>query len=128
MVCERDYPLGYKVVENGEIYQAKWYNTGDDPQAQVQYSWQSPWELLGPVVPGEGHAPVIVSAAGSYPAWSQGRVPAGGKVLYQGLPYQAKWSNQGVSPADRDDRPGRVAVEGALQDPWRAAGSPAPQQ
>jgi hypothetical protein len=25
------YPLGYKVVENGEIYQAKWYNSGDDP-------------------------------------------------------------------------------------------------
>jgi len=28
-------------VENGEIYQSKWYNTGDDPQAQVQYSWQT---------------------------------------------------------------------------------------
>ena len=53
-----DYPRGYKVVEDGEIYQAKWYNTGDDPQAQVQYSWQTPWELLGPVLPGD-HAPVI---------------------------------------------------------------------
>jgi len=54
-----DYPAGSKVVENGEIYQARWYNTGDDPQTQVQYSWQSPWELLGPVLPGD-HAPVIV--------------------------------------------------------------------
>ena len=24
-----DYPAGYKVVENGEIYQSKWYNAGD---------------------------------------------------------------------------------------------------
>jgi hypothetical protein len=36
-------------VENGEIYQAKWYNTGDDPSAQVQFAWQTPWELLGSV-------------------------------------------------------------------------------
>jgi chitinase len=55
------YPLGYKVVEQGEIYQAKWYNTGDDPAAQVQYSWQSPWELLGPVLPGD-HAPVMITS------------------------------------------------------------------
>ena len=61
-----DYPLGYKVAENGEIYQAKWFNTGDDPQAQVQYSWQTPWELLGPVLSGD-HAPVILRpAAGTY--------------------------------------------------------------
>jgi cellulose synthase/poly-beta-1,6-N-acetylglucosamine synthase-like glycosyltransferase len=51
-----DYPSGSKVVQNGEIYQARWYNTGADPRAQVQYSWQSPWELLGPVLPG-GHPP-----------------------------------------------------------------------
>ena len=28
------YPAGYKVVEGGEIYQAKWYNSGDDPPAR----------------------------------------------------------------------------------------------
>ena len=94
------YPLGYKVVENGQIYQAKWYNSGDDPSAQVQDSWQTPWELLGPVLPGD-HAPVIPTLpAGTYPAWSVGaQYQAGDHVLFQGLPYQAKWSNQGVSPA-----------------------------
>jgi chitinase len=51
--ADAGYPSGSKVVQNGEIYQARWYNTGDDPQAQVQYSWQSPWELLGPVLPGD---------------------------------------------------------------------------
>jgi chitinase len=108
-----DYPLGYKVVENGEIYQAKWYTSGDDPQAQVQYSWQTPWELLGPVLPGD-HAPVIPTpSAGTYPAWSiSDSYGVGDKVLYQGLPYESKWANQGVSP------------QGALSDPadspWKA--------
>lgn len=94
-----DYPIGYKVVANGEIYQAKWYNTGQDPQAQVQYSWQTPWELLGPVLPGD-HAPdITLPATGTYPTWSVGVLyKAGVKVLYNGLPYQAKWNNQGTSP------------------------------
>jgi chitinase len=95
-----DYPLGYKVAEDGEIYQAKWYNSGDDPAAQVQFAYQTPWELPGPVLPGD-HGPNIRRVpAGSYPAWSIGaQYAAGDKVLYQGLPYQAKWSNEGVSPA-----------------------------
>ena len=108
-----DYPLGYKVTENGLTYQAKWFNTGDDPQAQVQYSWQTPWELLGPVLPGD-HAPVIARPpVGTYPAWSiSTSYQAGDKVLYQSLPYESKWDNQGVSP------------QGALADPadspWKA--------
>jgi chitinase len=96
------YALGYKVVEAGEIYQAKWYNTGQDPAAQVQYAWQSPWELLGPVLPGD-HAPVIPHLArGTYPAWAlQTLYKVGTRVLYKGLPYQAKWVNQGVVPGGK---------------------------
>jgi cellulose synthase/poly-beta-1,6-N-acetylglucosamine synthase-like glycosyltransferase/chitodextrinase len=94
-----DYPLGYKVVTQGEIYQAKWYNTGEDPAAQVQFSWQSPWQLLGPVLPGD-HAPVLPHVrAGTYPAWSiTAHYAAGDKILYDGLPYRAQWNNQGVTP------------------------------
>ena len=108
-----DYPFGYKVVEHGEIYQSKWFNTGDDPQAQVQYSWQTPWELLGPVLPGD-HAPVISRpSAGTYPAWSiSARYRVGDKVLYQGLPYEAKWDNQGVSPQGQSGDP--------TASPWKA--------
>ncbi len=108
------YPLGYKVVENGEIYQAKWYNSGNDPQAQVQYSWQTPWELLGPVLSGD-HAPQIATLpAGTYPAWSVStQYQSGSQVLYQGLPYQAKWSNQGVSPA--------TATTDPAGSPWKAS-------
>ncbi len=108
-----DYPSGYKVAEDGEIYQSKWFNTGDDPQAQVQYSWQTPWELLGPVLPGD-HAPVISRpSAGTYPAWSiSARYQVGDKVLYQGMPYEAKWDNQGVSPQGQSGDP--------TASPWKA--------
>jgi cellulose synthase/poly-beta-1,6-N-acetylglucosamine synthase-like glycosyltransferase/chitodextrinase len=107
------YPLGYKVVENGQIYQAKWYNSGNDPQAQVQYSWQTPWELLGPVLPGD-HAPRIATLpAGTYPAWSvAAQYQSGSQVLYEGLPYQARWANQGVSPA--------TATTDPAGSPWKA--------
>jgi chitinase len=102
-----DYPFGYKVVENGEIYEAEWYNSGDDPQAQVQYSWQTPWELLGPVLPGD-HAPALPRLPrGTYPVWSVSvQYQAGTTVLYQGLPYESKWDNQGVSPQTAISDPG----------------------
>ena len=125
-----DYPLGYKVVEQGEIYQAKWYNTGDDPAAQVQYSWQSPWELLGPVLPGD-HAPVMITSpkAEHYRAWSiTTHYRAGSNVLYQGLPYQAKWINQGVSPQTEMSDPADSPWNPLYKVPGEPADAPAPQQ
>ncbi|HET9896131.1 MAG TPA: chitinase [Streptosporangiaceae bacterium] len=106
------YPAGYKVVEHGEIYAAKWYNSGDDPAAVVQFAYETPWELIGPVLPGD-HAPVIRKLpVGTYPAWKKTTSYTGGaKVLYQGLPYQAKWDNQGVSPSTEADNP--------VGSPWR---------
>jgi len=122
-----DYPLGYKVTESGEIYQAKWYNTGDDPSAQAQYSWETPWELLGPVLPGE-HAPSIaMPPAGTYPAWSMStQYQAGDKVLFQGLPYEAQWSNQAVSPATDSADPSGSAWKALYSVPGEPSGAPAP--
>jgi chitodextrinase len=120
------YPLGYKVVENGEIYQAKWYNSGDDPSAQVQSSWQTPWELLGPVIPGGGRAAIPTLPPGTYPAWTvDTQYQAGDKVLYQGLPYQAKWSNQGVSPATQSTDPSGSAWKALYSVPGEPSGAPA---
>ncbi len=106
------YPAGYKVVEHGEIYIAKWFNSGDDPAAAVQYSWQTPWELIGPVLPGD-HAPRLPRLpAGTYPAWSRTRqYKAGAKVLFRGLPYVARWENQGVQPG--------AGIGAASGSPWR---------
>jgi cellulose synthase/poly-beta-1,6-N-acetylglucosamine synthase-like glycosyltransferase/chitodextrinase len=118
-----DYPSGYKVVEDGEIYQSKWYNTGDDPQAQVQYSWQSAWELLGPVLPGDRAPATAKPAAGTYPAWSiSTEYHAGDRILYSGLAYQAKWNNQGIAP--------QSGTAASSDSPWESLaavpGEPAP--
>jgi chitinase len=95
----QQYPTGYKVVEAGEIYQARWFNSGDDPAAVVQYSYQTPWELLGPVLSTD-RAPKVARHGGHFPAWSRGtQYPAGAKVMYNGLPYQARWTNEGIAPA-----------------------------
>jgi chitinase len=94
------YVAGYKVVRDGYVYQAKWYNQASDPAAQLQYAWQTPWLLIGPVLPGEHAATTTTLAPSTYPAWtSTGTYELGDKVLFQGLPYQAKWYNQGDSPA-----------------------------
>ena len=121
-----NYPLGYKVVENGEIYQAKWYNSGDDPSAQVQFAWQTPWELLGPVLPGDHQSDIFTLPAGSYPAWSQTKgYKTGAKVLYQGLPYEAKWANQGVSPATEASDPSGSPWKALYSIPGEPSGAPA---
>ena len=86
-----------------------------------------PWELVGPVVPGD-HGPTIPTLpAGTYPAWSLStQYQVGEKVLFQGLPYQAKWSNQGVSPATQSTDPSgspwkalyTIPGEPAARRPW----------
>ena len=117
------YQAGYKVVRQGYIYQAKWYSQGQDPAAQVQYSWQSPWVLVGPVLPGD-HAPKMPTLPeGTYPDWSVSQdYTAGQRVLFDGLPYQARWNTQGASPAGQAVDP--------QDSPWLALftipGEPAP--
>jgi chitinase len=94
------YESGYKVVRSGYIYQAKWYNQGQDPAQPVQFQYQTPWLLVGPVVSTD-HAPKQPTVpAGTYPIWSL-TTPyvAGQKVVLNGLPYEAKWTTEGASPA-----------------------------
>ena len=101
------YQTGYKVVREGYIYEAKWYNAGQDPAEQVQYSWQTPWELLGPVLPGDKSPTIAPLPAGTYPGWSPTQnYTASQDVMYNGLGYRAKWANQGASPADAVNDPG----------------------
>jgi chitinase len=94
------YVSGYKVVREGFIYQAKWYNQGDDPATQVQYQYETPWLMIGPVLPGS-HPPALTTLPeGTYPNWSITQsYQAGAKVLFNQLPYEAKYDTQGASPA-----------------------------
>ena len=111
------------MVEDGQIYQAKWYTSADDPSAQVQ---TTPWELVGPVVPGDHGPSTPRLPAGTYPAWSLSpQYQVGDKILFNGLPYQAKWSNQGVSPATQSTDASGSPWKALYTIPGEPAGSPA---
>jgi chitinase len=94
------YLEGTKVVWHHNVYQAKWWTEGDVPDSPVLQSWQTPWELIGPVLPGEKPIVQATLPKGTYPEWS-GSVAydTGQRVFFKGLPYQAKWWTQGNSPA-----------------------------
>ena len=100
------YLEGTKVVWHHNIYQAKWWTQGDVPDNPVLQSWQTPWELIGPVLPGEKPIPQPTLPAGTYPDWSgTSTYQTGQRILFNGVPYQAKWWNQGQSPAAATSNP-----------------------
>lgn len=91
---------GAKVVWKHNVYQAKWWTKGDTPDNPVLQAWQTPWELIGPVLPGEKPVQQAVLPAGTYPDWSgDDTYEEGARVLFQGIPYEAKWWNRAESPA-----------------------------
>jgi chitinase len=93
------YPKGTEVVWHHNVYEAKWYTQGDQPDAPVADASATPWTLIGPVLPGEHPVPVPTLSVGTYPAWTAGQVyVAGDRVLYNGVGYQAKWYTQGDVP------------------------------
>ncbi|MEX6430620.1 hypothetical protein [Ferrimicrobium sp.] len=93
------YPEHYKVVWNGYVYQAKYYNQGTQPTQTYQYSFQTPWLLIGPVLKTD-HAPSIPKLPpGTYPAWNAKQAySTGANVEIGGEGYQAKYYNQGDNP------------------------------
>jgi chitinase len=105
------YLQGTKVVWHQNVYKAKWWTQDNVPDDPVLQSWETPWELVGPVLPGEKPVPQATVAEGTYPDWSGTDVyDAGQRVLFKGMPYKAKWWNQGQSPA--------AASSNANSSPW----------
>lgn len=105
------YLEGTKVVWHHNVYQAKWWTKGDLPDSPVLQSYQTPWELVGPVLPGEKPIPQPTLAPGTYPKWSgDATYDTGQRVLFEGVPYQAKWWTKGNSPA--------AASSNADSSPW----------
>ena len=93
------YLQGTKVVWHHNVYQAKWWTRGDTPDDPVLNDWETPWLLIGPVLPGETPIPQPTLPAGTYPDWTGAAVfDKGDRVLFDGVPYQAKWWTQGDSP------------------------------
>ena len=93
------YPAGYTVVWHHAVYQAMWFAEGQAPDTPVASAGQSPWLLLGPVLAGEPAVKPRLLAVGVRHTWSLATAyRAGDRVLYRGLPFEAKWYSQGVAP------------------------------
>jgi len=100
------YLQGTKVVWRHTVYEAKWWTEGDMPDNPVLQEWETPWKLIGPVLPGEKPVQQATLPAGTYPDWSGTTAyDTGQRVLFKGVPYTAKWWNQGQSPAAASSNP-----------------------
>jgi chitinase len=95
------YGSGYKVVWEGEIYEASWWTQGTPPGSAAADSPDGPWQLIGPVPPGS-HAPkLVLPSSGTPPVWSASAVyHQGEKVSFAGLPYEARWYTHGEQPRE----------------------------
>jgi chitinase len=93
------YLEGTKVVWHRNVYQAKWWTSGDLPDDAVLSAYETPWQLVGPVLKGEKPVEQVTLPTGTYAAWSGTTTyDTGDRVLFGGVPYQSKWWNTGDSP------------------------------
>jgi len=100
------YLEGTKVVWRHNVYEAKWWTQDDIPDDPVLNSWETPWKLIGPVLPGEKPIKQTTLPTGTYSEWSGDKAyEAAQRVLFKGIPYQAKWWNKGESPAAASSNP-----------------------
>ncbi len=103
------YPGGTKTVWHRQVYEARYWTSGVAPDTPFATAADSPWTLIGPVLPGDTPAPLPTLPAGSYPQWDAAQAYVAGTRVQLGLvPYEAKWWTQGQEPG--------VAVAGGS--PW----------
>jgi chitinase len=100
------YLQGSKIVWQGNVYEAKWWTRGDQPDNPVLQSWETPWKLVGPVLPGEKRIEQPKLPDDTYVQWSgDDTYETGQRVLFEGTPYEAKWWTRGDSPAAASSDP-----------------------
>ena len=110
---ERAYPEEKRVVWRENVYQAKWWTLGDVPDDPVVNDWETPWRLLGPVLPTDTPATTTTVPAGIYEEWTGTVIYLeGSRVLWRGVAYEAKWWNSGEQPG--------IDVPNEWDTPWRA--------
>ncbi|WP_141399314.1 chitinase, partial [Curtobacterium sp. 'Ferrero'] len=97
--ADASYLEGTKVVWHHNVYEAKWWTSGDLPDNPVLSAYETPWQIIGPVLKGEKPVKQVTLPAGTYPDWAGTKqYDTGDRVLFDGVPYQAKWWNTGDSP------------------------------
>ena len=100
------YLEGTKIVWHHNVYVAKWWTQGDIPDNPVLNSWQTPWQLVGPVLKGEKPIVQPTVPAGTYATWHGDTVyNTGDRAIFDGIPFQAKWWTQSDSPAAASSNP-----------------------
>ena len=98
--AEGVFEAGDRVVRQRRVYVAKWWTQGDDPVAPVANLHDSPWRLVGPVLPTDRPPTTTTLPAGTYPDWDATvAYRAGDRVLRAGVAYEAAWFALGIDPA-----------------------------
>jgi chitinase len=133
--ADRAYNAGEKVVWQRTVYEAKWWTDNKRPDQPAANEWDTPWRIIGPVLPSDARGATAAAKAGP-PRWSPDTVYLrGDRVRDDGFLYEAKWRTQAEEPQLDPDRPDASAwtvIGRAVQDvppvferypAWRAATS-----
>lgn len=100
------YLKGTKVVWHGSVYEAKWWTKNELPDNPVLQAWETPWRLVGPILPGDKPMETLELPPNIFPQWYGNTVyDAGDRVMFDGVPFRAKWWNKGESPAASSANP-----------------------
>lgn len=106
------YVLGDRIVWHGNVYESKWWNQSEVPDDPVAANGVAPWQLIGPVLPGDTPAPQVNAPAGTYPQWDAETVYLKGeRVMFEGRVFEAKWWTRLDSPL--------AAMEGSPSSGWK---------
>ncbi|HEV7721826.1 MAG TPA: carbohydrate-binding protein [Iamia sp.] len=108
----REYDTAEKVVWRGQVYEAKWWAVGAQPDAPVDHEWDSAWRILGPVLDEDAPPPPPAAMPdGTYPDWEPGSIyEPGDRVQHLGVGYRAKWWTRGFDPT--------TDVDNDFENPW----------
>ena len=112
----REYDTGDQVVWAGQVYVAKWWNVGAQPDAPVENEWDTPWRMVGPILESDATATTGTTLpADTYAEWTRDVEYAPGEwVQHRGIGYRAKWWTRGVDPSADVDNP--------WESPWEPLG------
>ncbi|WP_333483423.1 carbohydrate-binding protein [Arthrobacter sp. CAN_A1] len=105
------YVAEQRVVWHGNVYVAKWWNEGSTPDNPVLQADETPWTLIGPVLPGEAPVTAPTIPAGTIDEWDPEQVyESGDLVRLDDHVFECKWWSQGDSP--------EAALQGSAGSPW----------
>lgn len=106
------YPAESRVVWRQNVYVSQWWNSAVQPDDPGLGAADNPWQLIGPVLPGESPLPVLALPEDYYEPWDPDvQYVQGDRVFLDGVAYEAQWWTVGENPAAGQADPGAS--------PWR---------